>query len=144
MPYPEYLIAPMREELTSLGVVELRSAEAVDRAVNETQGTLMVVVNSVCGCAAGKARPGIALALNHDVTPDKVATVFAGADVEATDRAREYLTGYPPSSPSIGILRDGKLVYMMERQQIESRSAEHIANELVAAFDKHCAKQPAH
>jgi len=143
VPYPEYLIAPMREELASLGVQELRSAEAVDKAVTQTQGTLMVVVNSVCGCAAGKARPGIALALNHEVTPDAVATVFAGADIEATDRARQYFTGYPPSSPSVGIFKDGKLVYMMERHQIESRSAELIANDLVMAFDKHCAKQPA-
>ncbi len=143
MPYPEYLIAPMREELTSLGVQELRSADAVDTLVGQTSGTLMLVVNSVCGCAAGKARPGIALALNHDVVPDKVATVFAGADIDATDRARQYFAGYPPSSPSLGLLKDGKLVYMMERHQIESRSAEHIANELIAAFDKHCAKQPA-
>jgi putative YphP/YqiW family bacilliredoxin len=131
----------MREELTSLGVEELKSAEAVDRAVKDTRGTLMVVVNSVCGCAAGRARPGIALALTHDVTPDRVTSVFAGADIEATERARQYFTGYPPSSPSIGILKDGKLVYMMERHQIESRSAEHIATELVSAFDKHCAKQ---
>lgn len=142
MPYPEYLIAPMREELTSLGVKELRTAEDVDKAVRETPGTLMLVVNSVCGCAAGKARPGIALALNHSVTPDVVATVFAGADIEATARAREYFVGYPPSSPSVGILKNGKLVYMMERHQIESRSAEAIANDLVAAFDKYCAKEP--
>jgi putative YphP/YqiW family bacilliredoxin len=141
MPYPEYLIAPMREELTSIGVKELRTAAAVDQAVKETAGTLMVIVNSVCGCAAGKARPGIALALNHSVTPDVVATVFAGADMDATDRARQYFTGYPPSSPSVGILKNGKLVYMMERHQIESRSAEMIANDLVAAFDKHCAPQ---
>ncbi len=140
MPYPEYLIAPMREELTSLGVKELKTAAAVDEAA-KTPGTVMVIVNSVCGCAAGKARPGIALALNHDVTPDLVTTVFAGADIEATDRARHYFAGDPPSSPSVGILKDGKVVYMMERHQIESRSAEHIANELVAAFDKHCAKQ---
>ena len=141
MPYPEYLIAPMREELTSLGVKELRTAAAVDQAVAETPGTLMVIVNSVCGCAAGKARPGIALALNHSVTPDVVATVFAGADTDATDRARQYFTGYPPSSPSVGILKGGKLVYLMERHQIESRSAAAIANDLVVAFDKHCAPQ---
>ena len=142
MPYPEYLVAPMREELTSLGVKELRTSEAVDQAVQATPGTLMIVVNSVCGCAAGKARPGIALALNHSVTPDVSATVFAGADTAATDRARGYFAGYPPSSPSVGILKGGKLVYMMERHQIESRSAEAIANDLVAAFDKHCAPTP--
>jgi putative YphP/YqiW family bacilliredoxin len=142
VPYPEYLVAPMREELTSLGVKELRTSEAVDQAVQSTPGTLMIVVNSVCGCAAGKARPGIALALNHSITPDVSATVFAGADTGATDRARQYFTGYPPSSPSVGILKGGKLVYLMERHQIESRSAEMIANDLIAAFDKHCAPTP--
>ena len=136
--YPEPFIAPMRAELTRLGFDELRSPESVDEAVKQA-GTTMIVVNSVCGCAAGKARPGIALALNHSVTPDVSATVFAGADTAATDRARQYFTGYPPSSPSVGILKGGKLVYMMERHQIESRSAEAIANDLVAAFDKHCA-----
>src|SRR5215207_573540 len=107
MPYPEPFIAPMREELTRLGVQELRTAADVDAAVHNTQGTLMIVVNSICGCAAGKARPGVALALAHEVRPTQVATVFAGADIEATDRARGYFTGYPPSSPSIGLLRDG-------------------------------------
>ena len=140
MPYPEFLIAPMREELTRLGVEELRTAEAVDEAVKGTPGTLMVVVNSVCGCAAGKARPGVALALQHGVKPERVATVFAGADIDATDRARQHFAGYPPSSPSIAMLQDGKLVYMMERHQIENRSAEAIAAELAAAFDKYCAK----
>jgi putative YphP/YqiW family bacilliredoxin len=140
VPYPEYLIAPMREELTGLGVKELRSAAEVDAAIR-TPGTLMVVVNSVCGCAAGKARPGIALALRHAVKPDHLTSVFAGADIEATERARGYFAGYPPSSPSVAILKDGKLVYMMERHQIESRSADAIAAELVAAFDKHCAKE---
>src|SRR5262245_37867782 len=105
MPYPEHFVAPMRDELTRLGVEELRSREDVDAAVNTTSGVLMVVVNSVCGCAAGKARPGIALALRHDRRPDRVATVFAGADIEATDRAREYFAGYRPSSPSVGLLR---------------------------------------
>ena len=105
MPYPEYLIAPMREELTRLGVKELRTAAAVDETLTKTPGTVMVIVNSVCGCAAGKARPGIALALEHAVKPDLVTTVFAGADVEATDRARQYFTGYPPSSPSVAILQ---------------------------------------
>src|SRR4029077_15631348 len=123
MPYPEFFVEPMRLELTRLGVEELRTAEQVDSAVAAGPGTLMIVVNSVCGCAAGKARPGIALALQHSLNPDRVATVFAGADVEATDRARGYFTGYAPSSPSIGILRDGKLVYMLGRGQIENRDA---------------------
>lgn len=139
MPYPEFLIAPMREDLTRLGVEELRTPEAVDEAVQNSQGTVMIVVNSVCGCAAGKARPGVALALQNDVRPDKVATVFAGGDIEATDRARSYFAGYPPSSPSIGILRDGKLVYMMERHQIEGKGPEQIAEELKRAFDECCA-----
>lgn len=141
MPYPEYLIAPMRDELTQLGVKELRTAAAVDETLTKTAGTVMVVVNSVCGCAAGKARPGIALALEHAVKPDLVTTVFAGADVEATDRARQYFTGYPPSSPSVALLRDGKLVYMMERHDIENRTAGMIAGELIGAFEKHCAGQ---
>ena len=139
MPYPEIMIRPMREDLTRIGVEELKTPEAVDDAVKNTSGTLMIVVNSICGCAAGKARPGIALALGHEVKPDKVTTVFAGADIEATDRARSYFTGYGPSSPSIGILKDGQLVYMMERYQIEGRGPEQIANELTQAFDKFCA-----
>ena len=129
MPYPEIMIRPMREDLTRLGVEEWRSAEEVDNAVKNSEGTLMVVVNSICGCAAGKARPGVALALQHDVKPDKVATVFAGADIEATERARSYFTGYGPSSPSIAILKDGELVYMLERFQIEGRDATQIASE---------------
>jgi putative YphP/YqiW family bacilliredoxin len=139
MPYPEFMIAPMREELTSLGVEELRTPEAVDEAVKNSKGTVMVIVNSVCGCAAGKARPGIALALQHGVRPDKVATVFAGADIEATERARSYFTGYLPSSPSIGLFKDGQLVYMMERYQIEGKGPEQIAEELKSAFEKCCA-----
>jgi len=126
----------MRGEMTAMGATELKTASAVDDAVKNTKGTLMIVVNSVCGCAAGKARPGIAMALRHPKRPDAVATVFAGGDVEATDRARGYFTGYPPSSPSIGILRDGKLVYMLERRDIESRSAEMIAAELTRAFEQ--------
>src|SRR5438552_15559311 len=121
MPYPEEVIRPMREELTRLGVQELRTAEAVDEAVKNSRGTVMVVVNWICGCAAGKARPGVALALQHSVRPDKVATVFAGADMEATERARSYFTGYPPSSPSIALLREGHLLYMLERHQIEDK-----------------------
>jgi putative YphP/YqiW family bacilliredoxin len=139
MPYPEYLIAPMREDLTRLGVEELRTPEAVDEAVQNSKGTVMIVVNSVCGCAAGKARPGVALALQNEVRPDRVATVFAGGDIEATDRARSYFAGYQPSSPSIGILRDGKLVYMMERHQIEGKGPEQIAAELKSAFEQCCA-----
>src|ERR1700733_11655092 len=114
-PYPELVVAPMRQELTDLGVRELRTPADVDAAVTDTAGTLMIVVNSVCGCAAGKARPGIALALRNTVKPAVVATVFAGADVEATDRARQYFTGYRPSSPSIALMRDGQVVYMLER-----------------------------
>lgn len=139
MPYPEIMIRPMREDLTRLGVEELKTADAVDDAVKNSKGTLMVVVNSICGCAAGKARPGVALALQNEVKPDKVATVFAGADIEATERARSYFTGYGPSSPSIAILKDGELVYMLERYQIEGRDATQIASELTQAFDKHCA-----
>ena len=132
----------MRGEMTAMGAKELRTAADVDAAVKNTPGTLMIVVNSVCGCAAGKARPGIAMALQNDIKPDVLATVFAGGDVEATDRARGYFTGYPPSSPSVGILRDGKLVYMLERREIESKSAEMIAAELTTAFERICAPQP--
>ena len=139
MPYPESFIGPMREELTRLGVQELRTPGDVERFVQEPRRTVMIVVNSMCGCAAGKARPGIALALAHPVKPDAVGTVFAGGDVEATERARGYFTGYPPSSPSIAILRDGQLVYMMERRQIENQSAEAIARNLTDAFDRLCA-----
>ena len=137
--YPEFLIAPMRAELTSLGVKELRTPAEVDEVVATTPGTVMIVVNSVCGCAAGKARPGIALALRHGVKPDVVATVFAGADLEATARARELFTGHAPSSPSIAMLQAGKLVYMLERRQIENQTAETIAQELTTAFDRLCA-----
>ena len=137
------MIKPMREELTRLGVEELRTPADVDRAVQNNQGTVMVVVNSICGCAAGKARPGIALALQHENRPDKVATVFAGADIEATEKARGYFTGYPPSSPSIGLLKDGKLVYMMERHQIEGRGPREIAQELTQALHQHCQKTEA-
>jgi putative YphP/YqiW family bacilliredoxin len=139
MPYAEYLIAPMRGEMTALGARELRTPEAVDDVVKNSPGVVMMVVNSVCGCAAGKARPGIAKALRHANRPDVLATVFAGGDIEATDRARQYFTGYAPSSPSIGLLRDGKLLYIMERSQIETRSADAIAAELTQAFDKYCA-----
>lgn len=140
--YPEFFVAPMRDELTRLGVVELRTVEAVDETIKK-DGTVMVIVNSVCGCAAGKARPGVALALQHSVKPDVVATVFAGADIEATERARSYFVGYPPSSPSVALLHDGKLIYMMERHQIENQEAANIARDLTAAFDQHCATEVA-
>lgn len=132
----------MRKELTDLGARELRSAADVDAIVGEP-GVVMMVVNSVCGCAAGKARPGIAKALEHANRPDVIGTVFAGADMEATDRARSYFTGFPPSSPSIALLRGGKLLYLMERKDIESASAERIADQLTLAFDEHCATAPA-
>jgi putative YphP/YqiW family bacilliredoxin len=139
MPYPEIMIRPMREELTRLGVEEWKTPEQVEEGIRDSKGTVMVVVNSVCGCAAGKARPGIALALRHDARPERIATVFAGADIEATEKARGYFTGYAPSSPSIALLKDGQLVYMLERSQIENKFAEQIAEELKRAFDQHCA-----
>ena len=138
MPYPEMMIRPMREDLTRLGVEEMKTPEAVDETIRNSKGTLMVVVNSICGCAAGKARPGVALALQNEVKPDKIATVFAGADIEATERARSYFKGYGPSSPSIALLKDGELVYMLERHQIEGRDANQIAGELTQAFEKYC------
>jgi putative YphP/YqiW family bacilliredoxin len=139
-PYPEIMIRPMREELTRLGVTEARTPEEVDRAINQP-GTVMVVVNSICGCAAGKARPAVAMALQHDVKPDRAITVFAGADIEATARARSYFTGYQPSSPQIAILKDGRLVYMLERHEIESSDAASIAHKLIEAFDRYCAQK---
>jgi putative YphP/YqiW family bacilliredoxin len=140
MPYPEYLIAPMRQELTALGARECRTAADVD-AVLKQPGVTMMVVNSVCGCAAGKARPAIAMAMQHATRPTTLATVFAGADVEATERARGYFTGFAPSSPSIALLRDGQVVYMVERRDIESRSADAIADVLTMAFDRYCAPE---
>jgi putative YphP/YqiW family bacilliredoxin len=136
--YSESFVAPMRAELTQYGVQELRTPEDVDATVKTTEGTLMIVVNSVCGCAAGKARPGVAMALQHTTKPARVATVFAGADVEATDRARSYFAGYPPSSPCIGFLRDGKLQFILERRNIENQTAEQIAVALTKAFDTYC------
>jgi len=135
--YPEPFIAPMRAELSRLGFEDLKTPDAVDTAVKQP-GTTMIVVNSVCGCAAGKARPGIALALTKGKRPEHLATVFAGADVEATETARAYFAPYPPSSPSIALLKDGKVVYMMERREIEGRSADLIAAELQKAFETHC------
>ena len=137
--YPEIMVIPMREELTRLGIEELRSASDVDRALTGRPGPTMVIVNSICGCAAGRMRPAVRLALGHPTIPNNIFSVFAGQDTEATERARSYFTGYPPSSPSIAILRDGKLVYMMQRHQIETRDASSIAADLKAAFDQHCA-----
>lgn len=136
--YPEPMIAPMREELLRFGIGETRTAADLEKVVNGTPGTVMIVVNSVCGCAAGKMRPAVGRAMQHSTLPDKSVTVFAGQDREATEKARGYFTGYMPSSPSIGLLRDGKLVYMMERRQIETRDAASIAADLVAAFDMFC------
>ena len=137
--YDERFITPMRQELTRLGVEELRTPEAVDAKLKDAEGTTLLIVNSMCGCAARNARPAVATALQHAVKPNHLTTVFAGQDVEATARARSYITGYPPSSPSIGLLKDGKLVYMLERYQIEGRSAEAISKDLVEAFEQHCA-----
>ncbi len=139
MPYSEILIKPMREDLTRIGIEETRSPEQVEDALKNTKGTLLVVVNSVCGCAAGKARPGIAMALQNEAKPDRTITVFAGADIEATATAREHFAPYPPSSPQIGLFKDGQLVFMLERHQIENRFAEQIAQELTQAFDRYCA-----
>jgi putative YphP/YqiW family bacilliredoxin len=136
--YPELMVCPMREELTRIGFHELRTEAEVDRAVTTQPGTTMIVVNSICGCAAGRMRPAVRMALQHGTRPDHIYTVFAGQDAEATARARFYFAGFPPSSPSIAILRDGKLIYMMERRQIETREAPAIAADLVAAFDEFC------
>ncbi|MGA1985701.1 MAG: BrxA/BrxB family bacilliredoxin [Candidatus Sulfotelmatobacter sp.] len=138
--YPEIMVIPMREELTRLGIEELRTAEEVDRALKNRPGTTMVIVNSICGCAAGRMRPAVRMAMQNSVRPDHAYSVFAGQEKEATDRARSYFTGYPPSSPSIAILRDGQLVYLMPRSDIERREAPAIAADLKAAFDQLCAK----
>jgi putative YphP/YqiW family bacilliredoxin len=132
------LIKPMREDLTRFGVEETRTPEEVDQVIRNTKGTVMVVVNSVCGCAAGLARPAIGMALKHSAVPDKVVTVFAGADIAATDRARGYFKGFFPSSPSVGILQDGQIKFMLERHQIEGRDPMAIAKDLTEAFDRLC------
>lgn len=137
MPYPESLIAPMRAELAQLGVRELRKAADVD-AIVSGGSTVLLVINSICGCAAGKARPGVAIALQHQRRPAQVATVFAGADIEATARARRHMAPYPPSSPSVALFRDGRLVFVLERREIENRDASAIAARLTAAFDEFC------
>jgi putative YphP/YqiW family bacilliredoxin len=136
--YPEQLIAIMREDLTKYGIAEARTAEEVDRLLAPESGTVLMVINSVCGCAAGKARPGVGLALKHSVIPDRVATVFAGGDVEATTRLRERLSGYPPSSPSIALFRDGTPVWIMHRHEIEAGQSLDVAARLKAAFDEYC------
>jgi bacilliredoxin len=141
--YPEIMVIPMREELTRLGVEELKTAAEVEQTLSNRPGTALVVVNSICGCAAGRMRPAVRIALQNSIRPDHSYSVFAGQDKDATERARSYFTGYPPSSPSIAILRDGQLVYMMQRRDIESREAPAIAADLKAAFDRHCAKDVA-
>ncbi|NIP58602.1 MAG: BrxA/BrxB family bacilliredoxin, partial [Gemmatimonadetes bacterium] len=132
MPYPEMMVAPMRQDLVQIGFRELRTAEEVDEVLSEETGSVLVAVNSVCGCAAGSMRPAVAMALERQNVPEVKTTVFAGQDLEATERAREYFTGYPPSSPSVALLKNGELVYMMERHQIEGRTAEEIARDLKA------------
>ena len=136
--YDERLVAPMRQELTRIGFRELRTAEEVDSTLKDAKGTTLVVVNSICGCAARNARPAVAMALRNSARPEHLTTVFAGQEPDAAQRARGYFTGYPPSSPSIGLLKDGKLVFMLERWQIEGRPAPEIAEDLVDAFDKYC------
>ncbi len=140
--YPELMVIPMREELTKAGIAEARSSADVDAAIAQP-GTTMVVVNSICGCAAGKMRPGVRLALQNAVKPDHSITVFAGQDREATDRARSYFQGHPPTSPAIALFRDGQLIYLMQRSAIETSTAPAIASELTRAFDAYCAKSVA-
>lgn len=139
MMYPEAIVQPMREELTLLGFKELRTPAEVDATLENSKGTVLVVVNSICGCAAGKARPAVAMALGRGSKPELLATVFAGQDTEATARARDYFSGYSPSSPSIALLRDGKVVYMLERRDIEGRDSFAIAEDLTGAFERFCA-----
>ena len=139
MPYPEMMVSPMREDLVRVGFQELRTDAAVDAILDGERRTVLVVVNSICGCAAGSMRPAVGMALQDaPARPELLTTVFAGQDLEATERARSYFTGYPPSSPSIAMLKDGELVYMMERHQIEGRSPYEIADDLRAAFAEHC------
>ncbi|HEY7354783.1 MAG TPA: BrxA/BrxB family bacilliredoxin [Terriglobales bacterium] len=136
--YPELMIIPMREELKRVGVEELKTAADVDRELTSRQGTTLVVVNSICGCAAGRMRPAVRTALQHSSRPDRAVSVFAGQDIEATERARSYFIGYPPSSPSVALFRDSKLVHMMQRSDIEHRDAADLASELKRVFDQHC------
>jgi putative YphP/YqiW family bacilliredoxin len=141
--YPEEFVKPMREELTRVGFQELRSAQDVDAALKGQNGTVLVVVNSICGCAAGKARPAIVNAIKTGARPDVLTTVFAGQDQEATARARSYFTGYAPSSPSVALMRDGKVAFMLERRDIESSDPFSIAQKLKQAFDQFCTPAPA-
>ena len=136
--YDPQLVNPMREELTTIGVKELTSAQDVDSWMNDKTGTSLLIVNSVCGCAAGAARPGLRVALQHGTKPDRIATVFAGQDKEATDRARSYFSDFPPSSPSIAIFKDGELVEFLPRHRIEGRDADSVGGDLTGMFDKHC------
>lgn len=138
MPYPEMMVAPMREDLVRIGFQELRTAESVAQAMDAMEGTILLVVNSVCGCAAGAMRPAVALALENNALPDYRVCVFAGQDLDATEAARGHLAGYPPSSPSIALLKDGDVAFMLERFQIEGRTAPQIADDLKSAFDAHC------
>ena len=139
MALPDFMIKPVRDELSRMGLEELRSPDDVDEALKETNGTVLVAVNSMCGCAAGRMRPAVAQALKHEKKPDRLTTVFAGQDLEATERARQYFTGYPPSSPSVVLLKEGKVVFMLERKDIERRHPNEIASDLVDAFDRYCA-----
>lgn len=143
MPYDPRMVQPMREELTRLGVKEMRTVAEVDTALGDPRGTTLVFVNSVCGCAAGTARPGLALALQHANRPQSITTVFAGQDLDATARARQYFSEYAPSSPSIALFRDGEVVHFVHRHMIEGHSPQQIAQALIEAFDKHCATAPA-
>ncbi|WP_342554098.1 BrxA/BrxB family bacilliredoxin [Paenibacillus sp. FSL R7-0652] len=136
--YMKDMVQPMRDELTRLGIQELRTPEEVEASLPDAKGTALVVINSVCGCAAGQCRPGVAQALQNDITPDHLYTVFAGQDKEATAKAREFFAPYPPSSPSIALMKDGELVHFIERHQVEDRSAEEIAADLTSAFDRYC------
>ena len=139
MPYPEMMIAPMRENLTHIGFQELRTRQEVDAVLGGEKRTTLLVVNSVCGCSAGAARPAIHMSLQHENRPEVLATVFAGQDTDATERARDYIVGYPPSSPSVALFRNGELVWVLERQQIQGRSSQQIAEDLKQAYDEHCA-----
>lgn len=139
MPYPEMMVAPMRDDLVRIGFKELKTPGDVDAMIENTTGTVLLAVNSICGCAAGSFRPGIAMSLDGEAKPEVLSTVFAGQDMEATERAREHITGYPPSSPSVALFKDGELVFMLERHRIEGRNPQDVANELRAAYQEHCA-----
>lgn len=139
MPYPEMMIAPMREDLRRIGFQELKTKDEVDAVLGGERRTTLLVVNSMCGCAAGAARPAIQMSLGQENKPEVLATVFAGQDLDATERARDYITGYPPSSPSVALFRDGQLVWMLERHEIQGRGPEQIADDLKRAYDQYCA-----